>query len=178
MKKISRNRKAALVLSVMSAICFVVAFSDAPKTFAKYAIGASGTMTTEVAKPLLVIEVTSPSSTLDPENSTDIDFSVKNFSSSSSTSEVSLEYYLSFSNALSNLPVTYSLKNNDSNETIALDSNNKTSIATSLPISQTTHHYTLTIAWDQNGDKSSSLANLTDTLIITADVKQSFRSGS
>lgn len=178
MKIVSRNRKFAIVFAILSLFCFCISFSDIPKTFAKYAVGASGTMTTEIAKPLLVIEVTSPSSTLDPENSIDIDFSVKNFSSSSSTSEVSLEYYLSFSNTISNLPVTYNLKNNDSNENIALDSNNKTSVATSLPISQTTHHYTLTISWDQNGDKSSSLADLTDTLVITADVKQSFRSGS
>lgn len=176
MKKFSKNRKFATIFAVLSALCFVVSFSNVPNTFARYIVSASGTASIDVAKPLLIIDVTTPTDTIDPLNSLDINFNVKNFENSSTT-DVQLEYYLSFSNTGS-VPLTYSLKNNSSNENVPLDSNNKTTVATSIPTSQTTHPYTLTLTWDSTGDKSISLANITDTLIITADVKQSFRSGS
>ncbi|MBR3368500.1 hypothetical protein IKG45_01770 [Candidatus Saccharibacteria bacterium] len=173
MKK-RKTRYSVFVFVALSAICLLISFSDIPDSFARYLISFSGGMTSDVAKPILVVDVTSPSDTLDPENSIDIDFDVKNYENNS-ISEVGLEYYLSFANTGST-PLTFSLKNNSSNETIPLDSNNKTTVAASVPITQTAHPYTLTVSWDSSGDKSSALANITDSLVITATVKQSFRS--
>lgn len=171
--KRKKPQHSVFVFIVLSAICLLISFSNIPNSLARYLISFSGEITSDVAKPILVIDITSPSSTIDPENSLDINFEIKNFENNS-ISEVELEYYLSFANTGST-PITFNLKNNSSNETIPLDSNNKTTVATSVPITQTTHPYTLTLSWDNSGDKSSILANITDSLVITATVKQSFR---
>lgn len=174
--KRKKPQHSVFVFIVLSAICLLISFSNIPDSLARYLISFSGEITSDVAKPILVIDITSPSSTIDPENSLDINFEIKNFENNS-ISEVELEYYLSFANTGST-PITFNLKNNSSNETIPLDSNNKTTVATSIPITQTTHPYTLTLSWDNSGDKSSILANITDSLVITATVKQSFRNSS
>ena len=175
MNRFSKNRKLAFILLVFSVTFFGLSLSTIPNTFARYIVGSSKNASIDIAKPLLLVDVAAPSNTLDPSNSININFSVKNFDSNSSLSEVPLEYYLSFSNSES-IPLTYSLKNNSSNEIVPLDSTNKTTVAVTVPTSQTTHDYTLTISWDNTAQKSADFANLTSSLIITADVKQSFRS--
>lgn len=174
MYSIAGNRKIAFVLAVFSVAFFGLSLSNIPNTFARYIVSSSKNMSIDVAKPLLLVDVASPSDTLDPSNNININFSVKNFDNNSSLSEVPLEYYLSFSNSAS-IPLSYSLKNNSSNETVPLDSTNKTTVAATIPTSQTTHNYTLTISWDSSAQKSADFANLTSALVITADVKQSFR---
>ena len=180
MKSISdeRRKKKAIILLVISAVCFCVPISGVQKTWARFVVSTVANAEIEVAKPILNISVDTPSGKIDPGNSITVDFHVKNFDGENNLSEVSLEYFLQFSNfgdaADKKIPVSYSLKNKTTGTTIALDARFKTVDAISVPLEKTTHDYTLTITWDSTTGNSESLIDIANTLNIVADVKQSW----
>lgn len=173
-----KRKKKAIVLLVISAICFCVPISGVQKTWARFVVSTVANAEIEVARPILNISVDTPSGKIDPGKSITVDFHVKNFDDDNNLSEVSLEYDLQFSNfgdtADKKVPVSYSLKNKTTGATIALDTNFKTIDAISVPLEKTTHDYALTITWNSTTGNSESLIGIANSLIIAADVKQSW----
>lgn len=180
MKSISdeKRKKKAIVLLVISAICFLIPITGVQKSLARFFISTMANAEINVAKPILNISVDTPSEKIDPGKSITVDFSVSNFDDEDNLSEVSLEYYLQFSNHGASdsqkVPVSYSLKNKSTGTVISLDPTFKTVNPISVPLEKTTQNYTLTITWDSTTGNSESLIDIANTLDIIADVKQAW----
>ena len=121
----------------------------------------------DVAKPIINVEVTSPTDKVSPEDNVRIDFDVVNYNTTE-VNEVKLKYTISLEST-NDLPLSFRLYDSNDNE---LTMNNLTTTSSFYMPATTnaTHSYYIIASW--NGSNSYVYQDLLSDLDIKINVEQ------
>lgn len=162
MGNIIKNILKSIAILIILFVLFI--YKD---TLATYVTKIKGKSTTEIAKPIFIVESTDKKTINDSNTEVDYYFTIKNYNKNGERSEVQLKYIIEISPKLdSSLILT--LYKNDTKINLT---NQKTNYITLEESSNQTHSYRLNVKYDR--DKTNATTDIKEKIYIKASAIQS-----